>query len=226
MKNHDRRWQKLFFDLDGTLLDTAADIKDCLEKALATHAFPISEEQRTLPIGPPLDVLLHNLYPTASETERERVIQTFRGLYDTSDYPQTVPYPGISDLLAELALSCDLYIATNKVYLPTQRLVKKFGWGSFFVEVLTPDRFGQPCLSKTELIQRVLKDQEALQNPSVLIGDYASDVLTAHATQLSSVAVTWGYDSLDHLKAAKPDTIVETTDALHSWIRARKRGVQ
>ncbi len=226
MKVHEHPRLKVFFDLDGTLLDTVADIKDCLKKALDAHEFPLCEELSTLPIGPPLDALLHTLYPTASEAARRMVIQTFRELYDTSDYPQTTPYPGISDLLAELALSSDLYIATNKVFLPTQRLVQKFGWGSFFVDVLAPDRFGPPSLSKTELIQRVLRDHELLQSPCVLIGDHASDILTATATHLLSVAVTWGYDSLDHLKAAKPDVLVENTEALRSWISDRKRGAQ
>lgn len=208
----------LFFDLDGTLLDTLPDIRACLVEALTIHHLNTDQIDTLIQVGPPLDVMLQSICPQATESTRQRVIHTFRELYDTSGYSRTVVYDGINDLIAQLASVGNLYVATNKVYLPTQRLIQKFGWKSFFKDILSPDRFEGKKYTKSALIQNVLLHEAMKCEWSVLIGDHPSDVYSAREAHISSVAVTWGYTPLETLKDACPDAVVETVDELQAWI--------
>jgi phosphoglycolate phosphatase len=221
MENNKSPRSILFFDLDGTLLDTSADIRACLANALSSNGFDTnSQTMDSLKIGPPLREMIKTLYPNADEGDLQKVVQTFRRLYDTSDYPQTVAYPGMDKLLAELAVVSDLYVATNKVYLPSLRLIQKFDWTPFFVDLLSPDRFGQTLQTKNELIEQVLNEYDGCRKDCVLIGDHPSDVAVAHATHISSVAVTWGYAPTDLLEKANPHALVSSAESLLNWIRS------
>jgi len=211
----------LFFDLDGTLLDTSADIRACLSQALVSNGFELSNPSLdSLKIGPPLIVMLQTLYPDALETKLQKVIQSFRMLYDSSDYPLTVAYPGIEDLLPPLLSLSKLYVATNKVYLPTERLIRKFGWESLFVDLLSPDRFGTTLQTKTNLIEQILNNQNVQRENCALIGDHPSDIAVARSTNISSIAVSWGYSSVEQLEEAKPDLLVSSADSLRRWIHS------
>lgn len=201
----------LFFDFDGTLLDTQADV--CADMRATLLALGLEPDRffAEFRIGPPLHQVLRDIYPELAAGAAERFIEEFRVRYDSSDYPTTRPYPGIESLLTEAAAEGKkLYIATNKRYAPTERLLRKFGWTSLFTDVFAVDKFPGSPMAKVEMLRRGGVPTAS----AVMIGDAATDVFAGKAAGFHTVAVTWGYDSAEQLAAAAPDHLVSTAEEL------------
>ena len=210
----------IFFDLDGTLLDTAADIVGCMNKALEELNLSTDGFMEKFRIGPPLAQAVKEALPDIQDDQIEQFIVRFRHLYDTTDYPNTVPYEGVEEMLAELKRQKRrLFIATNKRMVPTIRLVQKFCWEPLFDEVLTFDMFPGRKLSKVEMLTEAISRNGLTVEGSAMIGDAATDVQAGNDSGLTSVAVTWGYDSPASLAAANPDWTMERVEELFHLLK-------
>lgn len=187
----------ILFDLDGTLVDSATEIKACMMHAWAvvsTEPFPHDR----LKIGPPLRATAVMLAPGANEDTLDAFVAAFKSRYDTSDYALTQPFPGIVDVLDEArARGQRLGIATNKRRIPTEAILKRWLAGRFDLVLCGDDG----AADKAEAIRGT---------PGVvaLVGDTAADVEAARAAGVRAIAVTWGYDSRADLERAAPDVLV------------------
>ncbi len=209
----------LFFDLDGTLLDTVGDVTADMMATLRELGLDAEQYLRRFRIGPPLRQALFEVYPEMTNDLLEEFIRRFRKRYDTSGYPATRPYPGIDELLRLAAgAGHPLFIVTFKRWLPTARLLKKFGWTDLFAEVFAVDRFAPeiPVMLKPEMIARSGADTGG----AVLIGDAPTDLDAAHEAGLSAVAVTWGYSPEEELLArlGPGDSIVRRVEELKALL--------
>ena len=205
----------LFFDLDGTLCDTQADVLADMGGTLAALGLDEARFFETFRIGPPLHQALREIYPEIQPATSERFIQEFRDRYDASDYPQTVPYPGIVSLLQRAkADEKRLFIATNKRYRPTVRIMEKFGLTGLFADIFAVDKIPGSVMSKVEM----LRTPGVEPNRSVMIGDSASDILAGQEAGFSTVAVTWGYESAEKLQAAGPDFLAANAEELALYL--------
>ena len=148
-----------FFDLDGTLCDTAPDIFGCWLAALKAAGLETERFRRDFRIGPPLEPMIAGLFPELTEPEREALIASFRELYCTSGFPGTVPYPGIPALLERLRRDgTRLFLATNKALRATRLIVEKQGWLPVFEQIHTPDSTPGPLCGKSERLRRALAE--------------------------------------------------------------------
>ena len=116
--------QNILFDLDGTLVDSFADIAECLERsyfeALRMKDVKISREV----IGPPLANIIRKVTPDLSEDQVNDLLKVFRHYYDTSNMDGTVPYKGVMETLEELKLkNYLLFLVTYKPFVPTMKIV-------------------------------------------------------------------------------------------------------
>ena len=199
----------LFFDLDGTLADTEPDILFCLKETFQENK--ILWDESKIRIGKPLSEMLKIAYPNLTDSDIQKIIVEFRALYNVSSYPETKLYDGMFETLSELRRrSITLFVATNKVMLPTRRLLEKFQIASFFDEVLTPDCFAGETLRKCETMSRTLEKYKLLPEESALIGDHTDDIHAARAAGIRSIAATWGYDAKECLAVARPDVFVQS----------------
>ncbi|MBR2584865.1 MAG: HAD family hydrolase [Thermoguttaceae bacterium] len=190
----------LFFDLDGTLLDTVDDVTADMMATLRELGLDAERYRRRFRFGPPLREALFEVYPEMNNDLLEEFVRRFRERYNTSDYPLTRPYPGIDELLHRAAgAGCPLFIVTFKRQIPTARLIKKFGWTDLFAEIFTVDRFAPdiPVMLKPEMIARSGVDTRGAR----LIGDAPTDLDAAHEAHLAAAAVTWGYSTEEELLA-------------------------
>ena len=96
------RFAAAIFDLDGTLIDSLADIGTSMNRALAAHDLPTHPIERYREfVGEGVEVLARKAtgdHPTLQAA----VLATYRGLYADNLFGHTMPYAGISELLAEL----------------------------------------------------------------------------------------------------------------------------
>src|SRR5437667_6899493 len=170
----------VIFDLDGTLVDSAPEIADALQRAwseaLPDARFP-NEKMR---IGPTLEETIALLDPALGQGEREAVSAAFKRRYDASDFSLTTPYSGIDgvlDALASRGVPCGL--ATNKRRVPTLAIAERWFPDRFrriaCTDGVWPDDGTRPR-TKPAMVEWLAR---GARPGVVMVGDTASDVAAA-----------------------------------------------
>ncbi len=191
-----------FFDLDGTLAETSEDIIIAWKGALTALGRDLSNFDRVFKIGPTLEKMIYEMYDDATPQLVEDLLERFKPLYDASGFPNTVPYPGVPELLSALKnAGAKIYIATNKRSVPTQKIAALFGWDKLMDGVLSYDSFGTK-LKKSELLAKVLSDGKIDPKTAVMVGDTKGDIEAGKANGMATIGVTYGYGTKDELAAA------------------------
>ena len=204
-------YQAIIFDLDGTLLDTLADIAESVNRTLAEYHFPSHAiDAYKFFIGNGWKMLVTRALPETHRSEQviaECVVRS-RSIYQDSWNRLTRLYEGIPELLDNLAVrKLPLAVLSNKPHDFMLRCVewylKKWKFEIFMGQSddfpLKPD----PA-SSLEVARQI-----GLPPPAFLfIGDSAVDIQTAEAAGMHSVGVTWGFRGPQELKEAGCQTLV------------------
>jgi len=192
-----------FFDLDGTLARTGEDIVLAWKGALKALGRDLSGFDRVFRIGPPLEKIVYELYDDATPELVASLLERFKPLYDESGFPNTVPYPGVPEMLEAIrAAGGKTYIATNKRDHATRLIARKFGWDRLFDGVWSYDTF-ETKYKKPELLAKLLSDLKIDPKTAVMVGDTKGDVDAGKANGLATVGVTYGYGTAEELAEAE-----------------------
>ena len=119
------------FDLDGTLLNTIADLGEAVNRALSKRGLPLhSCEDYTLKVGHGVRNLVAVSLPDVLRSDESLIdecLADFKAWYTAHIDVYTRPYPGMQQLLKDLhAGGVKLAVASNKFQSGTEYLVKKF----------------------------------------------------------------------------------------------------
>ncbi len=207
--------QHWFFDFDGTLCDTEADIKSAWRAALRNIGRDCPHFDRVYRTGPTLDQVVYMLFDDATPELVDAVKAQFRTCYDASGFPSTRPYPWVPAWLAGLKRQCcHIYVATNKRWNPTRLLMAKFGWDVLFDGFYSFDSFLDPVvaaahpgapqrfLSKAELLSEIMRLRGIDPADAVMVGDTKGDVVSGSVAGMYTVGCTWGYGTREELEGA------------------------
>ena len=208
-----RHW---FFDFDGTLCDTEADIKSAWRAALRNIGRDCPHFDRVYRTGPTLDQVVYMLFDDATPALVDAVKAQFRTCYDAGGFPATRPYPWVPGWIADLKRQgCHVYVATNKRWNPTHILMEKLGWDSLFDGSFTVDMFVDPSakaatsaalpkrsLTKAELLTEVMRERGIAPSDAVMVGDTKGDVVSGTAAGMYTIGCTWGYGTREELEGA------------------------
>lgn len=199
----------IFFDFDGTVCDTAADIRDSWRAAFAELGLDAPHFDRVYRIGPPTEVAAQLIFPDADDEFISRLCRVYRNCYYNSGYPKSLPYPGVNAMLEKLrAEGKTLFIATNKNYAPLKQLIDQLGWSGIFAELLNRDMMPLNEYRKSQLLRRALEKYALDPRRSAMVGDAASDIVAGREANVVTVAATYGYGDLDELTASGPDRML------------------
>ena len=214
--------QHWFFDFDGTLCDTEADIKSAWRAALRNIGRDCPHFDRVYRTGPTLDQVVYMLFDDATPELVNAVKAQFRTCYDASGFPATRPYPWVPGWIADLKRQgCHVYVATNKRWNPTRLLMAKLGWDELFDGYYSFDMFVDPArsprrgdptkadamvpqraLSKAELLAEVMRQRGIDPADAVMVGDTKGDVTSGAAAGMYTIGCTWGYGTRAELEGA------------------------
>jgi phosphoglycolate phosphatase len=192
------------FDLDGTLTDSKPGILGCLTKTLDALGIAWTGPLDWF-IGPPADQSLRRLMPDADQSRRAALLHDYRLCYDATGWAENSVYPGVHALLESLKTSgWQLFVCTSKREDFAARILDKFDLRRYFL-ALYGDTSGSLHHSKTALLHRLLEEQSLNPAATCMIGDRNFDIDAARANGVPSIAVTYGYGTLEELESARPD---------------------
>lgn len=132
----------VIFDLDGTLLNTIADLAHSTNYALNKLGYPTHEiEKYNFMVGNGIDKLFERALPEGEKSKENvlRVRKEFVPYYDIHNADDSRPYPGIPELLSYLQdAGIQIAVASNKYQAATQKLIDHY-----FPEIHFTAVFGQ-----------------------------------------------------------------------------------
>ena len=220
--------QAVLFDLDGTLLDTVADISSALNRALAEESLPPLPQSmvRTL-IGGGVPALIERtaarLAAAGKAPDARRLLERFDFHYarlTERGESQTRAYPGVGAGLAGLhALGLPLAVVTNKPRTTSVELLYRLGLGQWITVVVGGDS-GLPRKPHPEPLLRACEELEALPVHGLMVGDSLTDVLAARAAGLAVVCVPYGYNEGADPRVLPCDGFIESVGELPALLTA------
>ena len=184
----------IIFDLDGTLVDSAAGILSSYSAAFdALNIKPVGEITQEL-VGPPLLATMTDLAGPANTEVVAQLVDAFKSTYDDIGYRETTLFPLVEEMLEVLASNgCSLYIATNKRKVPTDRIITSFGWHRYFSGVYSIDSFGSQSNAKAELLRNIMALHQIPAEFVTYVGDRNEDGEAADQNGVRYLMAGWGY---------------------------------
>ncbi len=206
------------FDLDGTLLDTHADLVESLNHTIAAlDLAPVTYEDLTHLVGNGAQVMIdracklrgYSLPPEALPPLLERFITHY-----TETMPgATKPYPGVLDAMDALrAEGFRLAVCTNKLEALALTLIERLKLTGYFAAIAGGDTFTVRKPDARHLIGTAERADSDLAR-TVMIGDSINDILVARNAGVPSIAVPFGYSDVS-IETLGPDHIIAHYDEL------------
>lgn len=205
----------LLFDLDGTLIDSAAGITRCAAYAFEQLGEPVPDDATLRSwIGPPLRV---SFAPLLNDDARvEQAVLHYRDRYNAHGWAEHEVYAGIADAIEALhAAGHTLAVVTAKNEPHARKIVSHLPFGHRFVEVVGATLDGR-LSHKPELIAEALQRLGADAGDCTMIGDRRMDMEGAAHHAMRGVGVLWGFGDAHELRAAGAHALVERPSELHA----------
>jgi phosphoglycolate phosphatase len=185
----------LIFDLDGTLIDSRRDITTAVNRTREAYGLPpLALEQVVTMVGEGARVLLERALPEP-ELPAERIdeaLALYLASYREVCLDQTRPYPGIEEMLAQLAPEYPMALLSNKGEELSRIVLQGLGLDRFFREVLGGDSL--PTRKPDPSGLRLLAERLGAPVERVLlVGDTRIDAETARQAGCLFALVEWGF---------------------------------
>lgn len=213
-------FRSVLLDLDGTLTDPKVGITTCIRYAL-TRLNIADQQELDWCIGPPLQQSFAVLLNSQDQPLLDQAVTLYRERFSTTGLYENVLYPEVSEGLKYLKQQgFKLYLATSKPHVYAQRILQHFDILKFFTAVYSSELSGERT-DKTELIRYILAQEKLEVADCIMVGDRKHDMRGAKNNQMQSIAVTYGYGSMQELVEAQPDRMVdnfkELVELIESW---------
>ena len=200
------------FDVDGTLLDSAADIVGAIQEALAGHQPPAVVDFDILKgyIGQHLAAPFGDIFPDCGPEQIDELIRQYRVIYLARGHKLTRVYPGVPEALA--ALPGRKSTATTKGTPTTRAVLEQFGLIQYFGHVQGTDGF--PYKPAPDVILTALAALGARPEDCLMVGDSPADMEAGKRAGVKTCAVRYGYGKPEELARFAPDFWIDDLRAL------------
>lgn len=217
----------VIFDVDGTLVDSQADILGAMAAAFEIGGHPLPPRAEVLAtVGLSLDVIFPILLPEADAATHTRMVQGYKDAYMALrakvGVAQSSPlYPGALATLRALHAIPEvlLGVATGKSRRGLDKLIEGHGLEGLFVTQQCADF--HPSKPHPSMVLAALSDTGVAAEDAVMIGDTSFDMEMAAGAGVAGIGVSWGYHDNVRL-GAQAALVIDQFDALqpaldHMW---------
>ena len=212
------KYDAIFFDLDGTVVDSLQDIVDAVNHTMDHFGLPrYTPEQLKPHLGWGVGHLMRAILPEHTEEEVETVLAHYRPYYAIHAGDKSRPFDGIVPMMERLkGEGMVLAILSNKPDAAVQPLARRF-----FSDVVSlavgerEDVRRKPC---PDMVEAAANRLNVPLNRCLYVGDTEVDIDTAKNAGIDCACVTWGFRTREQLKKAGATIIVDTPDELEGVI--------
>ena len=214
------KYKLVIFDLDGTLIDTIADLGTAVNVALRARNLPgHSLEAYRGMVGHGVRNLVRSAMPEAmrgDEAALDDLLSLFLDYYIAHIDDLSRPYPGIPELLADLsAAGVKLAVASNKFQAGAEKLISRT-FPQIPFSTISGGRRDAPLKPDPAIVDGILEQAAVSREEAVMVGDSATDIATAAAADVGCIAVSWGFRTREQLAAAP--LVVDSVERLREQI--------
>ncbi len=224
MQDDERQNGAVLFDLDGTLIDSLADLGEAVNRMLAELGFPAHPAERCREfIGEGARRLVERALPEAARGDEalvERALALYQRHYAACWHEQTRVYPGVRELLRDLAgAGARLGVISNKPHEFTRLCVAHFFPETGFAVVLG-QREGVPRKPDPAAGLEAAAALGVAPGACVYVGDSGVDMRFARAAGMRGIGVAWGFRSREELLVNGAAAVAENAAALRRELTA------
>lgn len=212
--------QNIIFDLDGTLLDTIADLTAGVNRTMREFGFPEYTQQAVRKmVGNGIRRLLAAAVPEGEAHARfEEIYSFFRRYYTAHCRDETRPYEGILELLSELKENnFGLAIVSNKNEQAVTELTAEF------FDSMIPVAIGQGEQTRRkpapDTVFEAMRRLGAVPENTLYVGDSEVDKMTADHAGLKCILVSWGFRERETLEALRPFGLIDEPSRLTAYLK-------
>lgn len=209
------KYDAIFFDLDGTVMDSLQDIVNAVNHALRRYGFGEWTAEALRPhlgwgVGP---LFRRILPPDTPEALREEMMRFYRPYYAAHTCDVGKPFPGILPMLARLReAGLRLAILSNKPDAALQPIV-----GRFFADLVDLSAGEKPEIRAKphpEMIEDAARRLGVSLKRCLYVGDSEVDIDTARNVGIDCVCVSWGFRTPEALRRAGAGVVIHSPEAL------------
>ncbi|MBV7298166.1 HAD-IA family hydrolase [Enterovibrio paralichthyis] len=216
------------FELDGTLVDTAADVRHAAEEMLTDLTLPSLHAKHVSDwMGDGTDKLIHRILSRKIDgVVPDPVFRLgsalFLKAYQRRNHAKAALYPGVEACLRQLTRKkVPMVVVTNQATSLANELLTRLGIRSHFSLILGRDALQEPKPSPDGLLEAALLLH---LNPEQLmvVGGSVNDVNAARAAGCGVVCVSHGYNYGVDIRHAAPDLVLESLAELPAYLETEK----
>ncbi|WP_268797240.1 HAD-IA family hydrolase [Pseudomonas huanghezhanensis] len=214
-------YELLIFDWDGTLADSISRIVEAMRDATLKSNMPMRDDLAIKGIiGLGLPEAIRTLYPDISESDLVSFRQRYADAYMAMDVEPSQLFEDVRLSLEHFrAQGYRMAVATGKARRGLDRVLKAHGLQDYFDITRAADE----TASKPDplMLQEILAHCGVVPEKALMIGDSSFDLLMARNAGMDSVAVGYGAQSVDSLRAFEPRLAIHHFSELRAWLGAR-----
>ena len=205
----------VIFDVDGTLVDSQAEIMAAMTLAFQSEGLALLDRATVLSIvGLSLAEAFAVLCPEADDKMRDRLVEAYKGAFmqlRTQTQQMGPLFPGAMDALDVLRAQDHtlLAVATGKSRRGLDKMLERHGLTGVFHSEQVADH--HPSKPHPSMILTALNETGVAQQKAVMLGDTTYDMDMARAAGIKKIGVTWGYHAAEMLN---PDAMIKEFAAL------------
>jgi len=224
MKFQDKK--AIFFDLDGTLIDSVPDLAIAINqmlKQLGREGF--KEETIRYWVGNGARVSVSRALSGSVEVDKaltpeliEEALAIFFPFYEKSLTVSTKLYPNVKETLERLHKKYRLVVVTNKPVEFVEPILKGFGIDELFEFYIGGNSLEKKKPDPMPLLY-VCEKLNISVDEAVMVGDTQNDILSANRANMQSIGLTYGYNYGQPISSFNPDLVVDDfSDILKSFL--------
>lgn len=202
----------IIFDLDGTLLDTLADLADSANYTMEQMGYPTHPvDSYRYFVGNGVPKLLERCLPEDKRTEENILTarRIFADYYNVHFVDKTRPYDGVKELLEKLKESgVKMAVASNKSDEFTVSLVKRFFGNAF--DMVQGGKADVPKKPAPDIVYGIMDRLGAVPENTYFAGDSNVDMHTAKNAGIKAIGCLWGFRTKEELLEGGADFLAES----------------
>ncbi len=212
------KYSLLVFDWDGTLMDSQAQIVNCMQSAIGELDLESrSNEQITNIIGLGLEEAIIQLYPLMEMKLVTTTAQTYREHYLFKDKTPSPLFNGVEGVLTNLRdRGYDLAIATGKSRRGLDKGLSETDLHDYFPITRCADETRSK--PHPQMLEEILVDHNIDASKALMIGDSEYDLQLANNTKVDGLAVSYGVHGLMRLLKQDPVGFIDKIEQLPTWL--------